>query len=127
MKITVRPEDLVTEVRFRIHDNRQLAMFDIDDGEALRAGPVYLRLMGQGVSDRLVRQWIQAHGEAAVAAKLDYVSGQANVCSPVGYLRVVLDGTGPGAGEGAAKPTVPPAPSPETLAAGWKRPRRNAT
>ena len=48
--------------------------------------------------------------------KLDYVSGQANVRSPVGYWRAVLAGTRPGAGEGAAKPAAPPAPTPETLA-----------
>jgi Initiator Replication protein len=98
----------VTEVRFLIRENRQLAMFDIDDGDAVRVGPVYLRLLGQGVSDRLARQWIQEHGEAVVAAKLDYVSGQPNVRSPVGYLRAVL--------KGPAEAPVPP-PSEQAIVA----------
>lgn len=97
----------VTEIRFLIRENKQLAMFDIDDGEALRAGPVYVRLIGQGVSDRLARQWIQEHGEETVAAKLDYVSGQAHVRSPVGYLRAVLEGVPE---VPAVVPVVPPSP-----------------
>ncbi len=102
----------VTEVRFLIRENKQLAMFDIDDGDAVRSGPVYLRLLGQGVSDRLARQWIQEHGDAVVAAKLDYVAGQAHVRSPVGYLRAVLDGV-------PDKPAAPAvtAPAPEAVAA----------
>lgn len=100
----------VTELRFLIRENRQLAMFDIDDGDAVRAAPVYVRLLGQGVSDRLARQWIQEHGEALVADKLDYVSGQPNVRSPVGYLRAVLQ-----APPVNAPPPQPP--SPDAIAA----------
>lgn len=83
---------VVTELRFLIKENKQLAMFDIDDGDAVRASGVYTRLVGQGVSDRLARQWIQEHGEDTVAAKLDFVSGQAHVRSKVGYLRAALAG-----------------------------------
>lgn len=105
----------VTELRFLIRENRQLAMFDIDDGAAVRSSAVYVRLLGQGVSDRLARQWIQEHGEAAVAAKLDFVAGQANVRSPVGYLKAALEG-------GFAAP-VEAAPSAEAVAAAEQRAR----
>ncbi len=103
----------VTDIRFRIRENKQLAMFDIDDGEALRASPVYARLQALGVSDRLARQWMAEHGEAEIAAKLDYVSGQAGVKSPVGYLRAAL--------EGGYTPAPTPAPSEEALAVAASR------
>ena len=48
----------VSELRFRIRENPQLAMLDIDDGEGVRQGPVYQGLLKVGVSDRLARQWI---------------------------------------------------------------------
>ncbi|MGO4855132.1 replication initiation protein [Phaeovulum sp. W22_SRMD_FR3] len=101
----------VTEIRFKIRENKQLAMFDIDDGEALRGSPVYERLLALGVSDRLARQWMAEHGEAAVAEKLAYVAGQDGVKSPVGYLRAALAGdfNAPAAVEA-------PAPSAEALA-----------
>ncbi|MFD1912730.1 replication initiation protein [Halodurantibacterium flavum] len=82
----------ITDIRFRIRENKQLAMFEIDDDAALRGGEVYARLQALGVSDRLARQWISEHGEAAIAEKLDYVAGQAGVRSPVGYLRAALEG-----------------------------------
>lgn len=82
----------VTEIRFRIKDNPQLAILDIDDGEGLRLGPVYTRLRALGVSDRLARQWLAAHGEDHVAAKLDYVETRKNVKSKVGYLSAALEG-----------------------------------
>ena len=101
----------VTEIRFKIRENKQLAMFDIDDGEALRGSPVYERLLALGVSDRLARQWMAEHGEAAVAEKLAYVAGQDGVKSPVGYLRAAL------AGDFSAPAAVEaPAPSAEALA-----------
>ena len=101
----------VTEIRFKIRENKQLAMFDIDDGEALRGSPVYERLLALGVSDRLARQWMAEHGEAAVAEKLAYVTGQDGVKSPVGYLRAAL------AGDFSAPAAVEaPAPSAEALA-----------
>jgi hypothetical protein len=101
----------VTEIRFKIRENKQLAMFEIDDGEALRGSPVYERLLALGVSDRLARQWMAEHGEAAVAEKLAYVAGQDGVKSPVGYLRAALAGdfNAPAAVEA-------PAPSAEALA-----------
>ena len=80
----------VTDIRFLIAENKQLAMFDIDDGEGIRASEVYARLRQVGVSDRLARQWIAAHGEDYVVQKLDYVQGQGDVQSPVKYLAAAL-------------------------------------
>ncbi|MDF1857175.1 replication initiation protein [Pseudooceanicola sp.] len=95
--IVVTPETrkkgrVVTEIRFRIKDNPQLAILDIDDGEGVRHGPVYARLRDHGVSDRLARQWLSSHGETQVSAKLDYVEARENVKSKVGYLSAALDG-----------------------------------
>ena len=109
--IIVTPETrkkgrVVTEIRFLIKENPQLAILDIDDGEGLRHGPVYARLREHGVSDRLARQWLASHGETQVAAKIDYVEGRKNVRSKVGYLSAALDGDfgamEAGAGEAAA-------------------------
>lgn len=80
----------VAEIRFRIRENPQLAMFEIDDGEALRASTTYRRLVALGVGDRLARQWIGEHGEDYVAEKLAYVEGQGGVASPVRYLSAAL-------------------------------------
>ena len=80
----------MTEIRFRIRENPQLAMFEIDDGEGVRGSGVYERLLGQGVSDRLARQWIAEHGEDYVAGKLDFVAGQEAVASPVKYLSAAI-------------------------------------
>jgi len=80
----------VTDIRFLIRENPQLAILDMDDGAGVRHGPVYARLREHGVSDRLARQWISTHGEDQVAAKLDYVSQRKNVKSMVGYLSSAL-------------------------------------
>ncbi|MFN3525154.1 MAG: replication initiation protein [Paracoccus sp. (in: a-proteobacteria)] len=82
----------VTQIRFLIRENPQLAILDMDDGEGMRHGEVYTRLRALGVSDRLARQWLSAHGEEQVAAKLDYVEARPNVKSKVGYLSAALDG-----------------------------------
>ncbi|MGY9045692.1 hypothetical protein P775_01010 [Puniceibacterium antarcticum] len=82
----------VTEVRFRIRENPQLAMLDIDDGEGVRQGVVYHRLVAVGVSDRLARQWIAEHDEDYVREKLDYLDGRSGVESPVRYLTAALKG-----------------------------------
>ena len=98
--IVVTPETrrrgrAVTDIRFLIAENPQLAILPIDDGAGARAGPVYARLRDLGVSDRLARQWIAEHGDAAVTARLDYVAGQGGVKSPVRYLSAALrDGFG---------------------------------
>jgi hypothetical protein len=107
----------VTELRFLIRENPQLAMFDIDDGEGVRSSDTYKRLVEMGVSDRLARQWIAEHGEAHVRGKLDYVTGQGGVKSPVRYLAAALrdDYAGPEGQGGQA------APSPEAIAAAQKR------
>lgn len=105
----------VTEIRFLIRENPQLAMLDIDDGAAVRSGAVYDRLRVLGVSDRLARQWIAEHGEAFVTAKLDYVRQQSGVKSPVRYLTAAIQG-----GYGEASAGVE-APSPEGLRAAAAR------
>ncbi|MDN5788893.1 replication initiation protein, partial [Pseudorhodobacter sp.] len=106
----------VSEVRFLIRENKQLAMFDIDDDAAVRASGTYKRLIGLGASDRLARQWIQEHGEEAVAEKLTFVSEQKHVKSPVGYLRVALEN---GFDTTGSTPEAPP--SAEALEAARKR------
>ena len=103
---------VVTEIRFRIKDNPQLAILDIDDGEAMRHGPIYARLRQMGVSDRLAKQWLSVHGEDQVAAKLSYVEARKNVKSKVGYLSAALDGDfNNDADEGQR--SVPPKTSPQ--------------
>ncbi|MDP5309035.1 replication initiation protein [Paracoccus spongiarum] len=98
----------VTEIRFLIKDNPQLAILDIDDGEGMRHGPVYARLRQMGVSDRLARQWLSVHGEEQVTAKLDYVETRKNVKSKVGYLSAALDGNfGVETDDGGRAGTVP--------------------
>lgn len=96
----------VTEIRFRIAENPQLAILDIDDGEGSRHGPVYARLRDLGVSDRLARQWLGTHGEEQVLAKLDYVESRENVKSKLGYLTAALEG------DFGAPAEAAPAPSP---------------
>lgn len=80
----------VTEIRFLIRENPQLAILDLDDGEGVRKTPVYERLRKLGTADRLARQWIAEHGEASLERRLDYVAGQGDVKNPVGYLSAVL-------------------------------------
>ena len=80
----------VTDIRFKIRENPQLAILDLDDGEGVRHGAIYERLRGLGVSDRLARQWIGQHGEAHLQAKMDYVAGQDGVVNPVRYLTAAL-------------------------------------
>lgn len=109
----------VTDIRFLIAENPQLAILDIDDGEGARHGPVYARLRALGVSDRLARQWLAAHGEDQVLAKLAYVEGKDGLRSKIGYLTAVLDGQagaekgGAPTGQGAAQ--SPPSPRAERL------------
>jgi hypothetical protein len=76
----------VTEIRFAIKENPQLAMFNIDDSDGLRASKVYESLIAQGVSDRLARQWIAEHGDDYIVEKLNYVARQGKVKSSIGYL-----------------------------------------
>lgn len=80
----------VAEIRFRIRENPQLAMFEIGDGEALRASATYRRLIALGVGDRLARQWIGEHGEDYVAGKLAYVEGQGGVTNSLRYLTAAI-------------------------------------
>ncbi|WP_425053894.1 replication initiation protein [Psychromarinibacter sp. S121] len=80
----------VSEIRFRIAENPQLAILDLDDGEGLRNTDVYSRLRALGVSDRLARQWLTEHGQDYVKQKLDYVADQGRVTNAVGYLTAAL-------------------------------------
>lgn len=93
--ILIEPETrkkgrVVSDIRFQIKENPQLAILDLDDGRAMRHGPVYGRLREQGVSDRLARQWLSAYGEDQVSAKLNYVQQRKDVKSMVGYLSAAL-------------------------------------
>ena len=110
----------VSEIRFRIRENPQLAMFEIDDGEALRASTTYRRLLALGVGDRLARQWIGEHGDSYVAGKLAYVEGQGGVTSPVRYLSAAIreDYGAPGrsAADEGRKPDPGRGASPEAVA-----------
>ena len=80
----------VTEIRFTIKKNPQLSILDLDDGAGVRNEPIYERLRGQGVSDRLARQWINQHGAAHVAEKIAYVDGREDVRNRVSYLTAAL-------------------------------------
>ena len=80
----------VSEIQFRIAENPQLAILDLDDGEGLRNTDVYSRLRALGVSDRLARQWLTEHGQDYVKQKLDYVADQGRVTNAVGYLTAAL-------------------------------------
>ncbi|MCE8457057.1 replication initiation protein, partial [Rhodovulum sulfidophilum] len=101
----------VTDIRFRIAENPQLAILDLDDGEGLRNSEVYARLRALGVSDRLARQWIAEHGQDYVRRKLDYVAGQGGVKNAVGYLTAALredfDGSAPEPGVSPRNPAPP--------------------
>ena len=103
----------VAQIRFKIRENPQLAMFEIDDEEGVRQSRTYARLTALGASDRLARQWIAEHGEDYVVEKLDYVSAQDGVESPVRYLSAALrnDYSAPRA----------PEPSPEAIEAVRRR------
>ncbi|MCX7561774.1 replication initiation protein [Sulfitobacter sp. F26204] len=80
----------VTDIRFKISENPQLAILDLDDGKGVRKSDVYGHLKALGVSDRLARQWIAEHGEDHVATKISYVRQQRDVKNPVGYLSAAL-------------------------------------
>ncbi|OWJ73990.1 plasmid replication initiation protein [Haematobacter massiliensis] len=80
----------VAELRFLIRENPQLGVIDTEEGEEFTHSPVYERLLGQGISDRLARQWIGEHGEDVISEKLAAVAGRSGVRNPAGYLRVAL-------------------------------------
>ncbi|OIQ32350.1 MAG: plasmid replication initiation protein [Alphaproteobacteria bacterium MedPE-SWcel] len=102
----------VSEIRFLIRENPQMAMFQIDDSDGVRNLAVYKSLRGQGISDRLARQWITEHGPEYVQQKLDYVAGQGEVKSRAGYLRAAIKGDYLDPGTTAA-PKPPPDPETE--------------
>ena len=119
--IVIRPETrkrgrVISDIRFLIEKNPQLAILDLDDGEGLRAAPIYARLREIGVSDRLARQWIAEHGEGAVTAKIDYVAGQGGVRHPARYLAAALrEGYGAEAEPARPDPDQPPSPRAQRL------------
>lgn len=103
----------VTDIRFRIRENPQLAMFTVDDSEGVRNTDVYKALRAQGVADRLARQWITEHGADYVREKLAYVQGRGDVKSAAGYLSAAIrDDYRPGESDGEGQGR---APDPETL------------
>jgi hypothetical protein len=106
----------VSEIRFLIEENPQLAMFDIKGDDAVRESAIYAQLVGQGVSDRLARQWLAEHGEAVVAEKLSYIAGKGKVRNTAGYLRDALS-----KGYGAPETRTAAPVSPEAKAAVEKR------
>jgi len=90
----------VSDIRFKIASNPQLAILDLDDGAGRRKSPIYDRVRALGVADRLARQWIDEYGEEAVAQKLNYVNAQDGVRDQARYLSAVMrnnahKGTGP--------------------------------
>ena len=94
----------VSEIRFRIKENPQLAILDLDDGAGARKSDVYEKLQALGVADRLARQWIAEHGEDVMLDKLAFVAGKSGVQNPVGYLSAALRDDYGRAGAGAAGP-----------------------
>jgi hypothetical protein len=80
----------VTDIRFKISENPQLAILDLDDGAGVRRSDVYGHLQALGVSDRLARQWLAEHGEDHVATKIAYLGSQSGIKNPVGYLSAAL-------------------------------------
>jgi len=80
----------VTEIRFLIKENPQLAMFEIDDSEGVRTSAIYTALIGQGVSDRLARQWIAEHGEDYVREKIRLVTESDGIENPARYLSAAI-------------------------------------
>ncbi len=100
----------VTDIRFRIRENPQLAMFTVDDSEGVRNTDVYKALRAQGVADRLARQWINEHGADYVREKLAYVQARGDVKSAAGYLSAAIrEDYRP------AEAAPPAPPDPETL------------
>ncbi|WP_284380201.1 replication initiation protein [Amylibacter marinus] len=105
----------ISDIRFKIAENPQLAMFNIDDSDGLRASKVYEALLAQGVSDRLARQWIAEHGDEYIAEKLSYVANR-KAKSSLGYLTAAIRDDY----KLAQRPKAPP-PSDRAIAAGAAR------
>ena len=103
----------VTDIRFKIKENPQLAMFDLDDEPGARTTDTYAKLIQQGVSDRLARQWIAQHGEEYVATKLALVATQKGVEDPARYLNAAIRDN--------YQPKTEPVVSSQTKAAADKR------
>jgi hypothetical protein len=80
----------VSEIRFKIAENPQLSILDLDDGGGLRNSDIYKRMRALGVSDRLALQWMNEHDESYVRKQVDYVAGQGGVKNPVSYLTAAL-------------------------------------
>ena len=80
----------VTEIRFLIRENPQMAIAAPDEIEPVPVSAAHARLRNLGVSERLARQWLREHGEQVLIQRLDQVSAQSDVRNPVGYLTRVL-------------------------------------
>ena len=92
MPETRREGRAVAAIRFKISDNPQLGLMELDDGGAVRATDPYARLRDVGVADRLARQWIAEHGEARVTELLEMVTTRDGVRSPARYLSAAIAG-----------------------------------
>ena len=106
----VRKGRAVTDIRFAIRENAQAAALDLGSDD-LRAGRVHARLVGQGVSDRLARQWIADHGPGEVERRLDYVAGRGDLRAPAAYLTAAMERAAVTAAAPAAAPPAAPAPA----------------
>lgn len=87
---TRREGRAVAAIRFVIEPNPQMAMMDLDDGDAARRTDAYARLREAGVADRLARQWIAEHGAAWVMQRLDWLAAREGVRSPARYLAAAI-------------------------------------
>ena len=86
---------------------------NLDDAPGARTSDTYAKLIGQGVSDRLARQWIAQHGEDYVATKLKLVAEQDGVDDPARYLNAAI--------RHDYQPAAPVEVSPEARAAAQAR------
>ena len=108
---TRREGRAVAAIRFRIAENPQLGLMDLDDGAAVRATGTYAQLREVGIADRLARQWIGEHGETRLSELLALVRGRSGVRSPARYLSAAI------AGDWDAAPADDPSPPPDPEAA----------
>jgi hypothetical protein len=110
----------VSEIRFKIAENPQLSILDLDDGEGLRNSDIYKRMRALGVSDRLALQWMNEHDETYVRKQVEYVAGQGGVKNPVSYLTAALQQDFSGA---TVSPRNQAAPQPLSAQAGARAKR----
>jgi len=76
--------------------NSQPALFDLGDDDGVSSGPVYRRLVENGVSERLARQWLSEHPEKGLVEKLDWIDAERKQGrvrkTPAAYLTAAIKG-----------------------------------